>query len=52
MINFNDLRVVRFGACYSVIQDVVSRFYGIRFPDDPGREVLFSGHVPYTGNVD
>ncbi len=48
MINFNDLRVLRFGACYSVIQDVVSRFYGIRFPDDPGREVLFSGHVPHT----
>lgn len=52
MIDFNELRVLRFGACYSVIQDVVSRFYGIRFPNDPGREVLFSGHVPHTRNVD
>lgn len=52
MINFKDLRVLRFGACYSVIQDVVSRYYGIRFPDDLGREVLFSGHVLHTGNVD
>ncbi|KAJ5453465.1 uncharacterized protein N7458_004421 [Penicillium daleae] len=46
MIDFNNLRVLRFGACYSVIQDVLSRFYGVHLPDDPGREVLFSGHLP------
>lgn len=48
MIDFNDLRVLRFGACYNVIQDAVSRFYGIRFPDDPSRETLPSSHVPHT----
>lgn len=45
MINFNELRVLRFGACYEVIQDVFSRFYGLSLPDDPGRDVLFSGHL-------
>lgn len=41
MINFDDLRVLRFGACYSVIQDVFSRFYGIHLPDDPGETFCF-----------
>ncbi|KAJ5371520.1 uncharacterized protein N7496_007612 [Penicillium cataractarum] len=51
MINFNDLRVLRFGACYHVIQDVFSRFYGIHLPDDPGRDILFSGHLANSNNV-
>lgn len=51
MINFNDLRVLRFGACYEVIQDVFSRFYGIHLPDDPGRDVLFSGHLTHSRDV-
>lgn len=46
MIDFNKLRVLRFGACYHVIQDVFSRFYSICLPTDPGRDVLFSGHLP------
>lgn len=45
MINFNELRVLRFGACYEVIQDVFSRFCGLSLPNDPGRDVLFSGHL-------
>lgn len=52
MINFNDLRVLRFGSCYDVIQDVFSRFYGIYLPDDPGRDILFSGHLAHSSNVD
>lgn len=45
MINFDELRVLRFGACYPVIQDVFSRFYGISLPNDPGRDISFSGHL-------
>ncbi|KAF3385639.1 hypothetical protein F1880_003148 [Penicillium rolfsii] len=45
MINFNELRVLRFGACYEVIQDVFMRFYGLALPSDPGRDILFSGHL-------
>lgn len=45
MINFNELRVLQFEACYEVIQDVFSRFYGLSLPNDPGRDVLFSGHL-------
>lgn len=45
------VRVVRFGACYDVIRDVLRRFYGVELPEDPGREVLFSGHLSREGNV-
>jgi hypothetical protein len=45
MINFDELRVLRFGDCYEVIQDVFSRFYGLSLPNDPGRDILFSGHL-------
>jgi hypothetical protein len=45
MINFDELRVLRFGACYEVIQDVFSRFYGLSLPNDPGQDILFSGHL-------
>lgn len=45
MINFKELELMRFGACYDVIQDVFKRFYGIEFPDDPGQKVTFSGHL-------
>ncbi|PWY88850.1 hypothetical protein BO94DRAFT_534744 [Aspergillus sclerotioniger CBS 115572] len=45
IINFRDMKLVRYGACYDVIQDVLKKFYGIEFPEDPGREELFSGHV-------
>lgn len=45
MIDFRSVELVRFGACYDVIKDVLHRFYGIQFPDDPGRDRLFSGHL-------
>lgn len=50
MINFKDVSLIRFGACYDTIKDVMKRFYGIEFPDDPGRETLFSGHVSEQAN--
>lgn len=46
MIDFGDLRLLRYGACYDVVQDAFWRFYGISLPDDPGRHALFSGHLP------
>lgn len=46
MIDFSDLRLLRYGACYDVVQDVFKRFYNIDLLDDPGRESLFSGHLP------
>ena len=45
MIDFRNVEMMRFGACYDVIQDVLKRFYDIRLPDDPGRESNFSGHL-------
>jgi len=36
--------VVRFGVGYDVIQDHVKRFWGIEFPNDPGKKELPSGH--------
>ncbi|OJJ37936.1 hypothetical protein ASPWEDRAFT_50922 [Aspergillus wentii DTO 134E9] len=46
MFDFKHMKLLRFGACYEVIQDVFQRFYGISLPDDPGRKELFSGHLP------
>ncbi|PYH69087.1 uncharacterized protein BO88DRAFT_41791 [Aspergillus vadensis CBS 113365] len=45
IINFRDMKLVRYGACYDVIQDVLKKFYGVELPEDPGKEELFSGHV-------
>jgi tRNA A37 threonylcarbamoyladenosine synthetase subunit TsaC/SUA5/YrdC len=44
MIDFRTLEVLRFGCCYNMIKDVFERYYGITMPEDPGREVNFSGH--------
>ncbi|OJJ88224.1 uncharacterized protein ASPGLDRAFT_41743 [Aspergillus glaucus CBS 516.65] len=51
MFDFKNMRLMRFGACFDVIQDAFWRFYGIRLPDDPGREMLFSGHLDANANV-
>ncbi|CAG8021077.1 unnamed protein product [Penicillium nalgiovense] len=40
MINFGTMKVVRYGACYDVVQDALCRFYGIKLPDDPGISTL------------
>jgi hypothetical protein len=45
MIDFKNLRLLRYGAGYDVIKDAMKRFYEIDFPEDPGKDVLFSGHA-------
>ncbi|KAJ5357071.1 hypothetical protein N7517_011680 [Penicillium concentricum] len=45
MINFRTMKVVRYGACYDVVQDALWRFYGIKLPDDPGLSTLSSGET-------
>ncbi|CAP78999.1 hypothetical protein E8E15_004144 [Penicillium rubens] len=42
MIDFRTIKVVRYGACYDVIQDALRRFYGIELPDDPATSILQS----------
>jgi tRNA A37 threonylcarbamoyladenosine synthetase subunit TsaC/SUA5/YrdC len=44
LIDFRTLELMRYGACFDVIQDVFKRWYGIVLPDDPGMAVNFSGH--------
>lgn len=44
MIDFRKPALLRFGACYDVVRDVLKRFYEVDFPDDPGKNALFSGH--------
>lgn len=48
MIDFRKVELLRFGACYDVIQDIFRRYYGIELPDDPGKDSLFSGHLRET----
>lgn len=45
MIDFRTMKLLRYGASFDVLQDVMRKFYGIEFPDDPGRDTLFSGHI-------
>lgn len=52
MIDFQSMRLLRHGACYDVIQDAAWRFYGIKWPDDPGKRLLFSGHTATTSSTD
>jgi tRNA A37 threonylcarbamoyladenosine synthetase subunit TsaC/SUA5/YrdC len=44
MINFKNMELIRFGACYDVVRYTMQRYYGIEYPEDPGKEALFSGH--------
>lgn len=50
MIDFRGPSLVRFGACYDTIRDVMKRFWDIDFPEDPGKDVLFSGHATEAQN--
>lgn len=52
MIDFRGVRPLRYGACYDTIQDAMQRFYGIQWPDDPGKDLLFSGHLSKTRSTD
>jgi tRNA A37 threonylcarbamoyladenosine synthetase subunit TsaC/SUA5/YrdC len=45
MIDFTTMEVVRIGACYEVIADVLARQFGVQLPPDPGLEALPSGHL-------
>ncbi|KAJ5611377.1 hypothetical protein N7510_008096 [Penicillium lagena] len=47
MIDFQNMRLLRYGACYDVVQDALWRFYSIRLSCDPGGGVLFSGHLEF-----
>lgn len=45
MIDFRTMEVVRIGACYEVIADVLKRRFDVDLPADPGLEALPSGHL-------
>ncbi len=45
LINFEDLTVIRAGAYYDVISDVLRRHFGVVLPPDPGREKSPHGHM-------
>jgi tRNA A37 threonylcarbamoyladenosine synthetase subunit TsaC/SUA5/YrdC len=44
LISFGTMEVVRIGACYELISDVLKRHFGVELPPDPGTDVLPSGH--------
>jgi tRNA A37 threonylcarbamoyladenosine synthetase subunit TsaC/SUA5/YrdC len=44
MIDFSSMEVVRMGACYELISDVLANRFGIDLPVDPGWDALPSGH--------
>ena len=39
------VEVLRIGACYELIADVLNRYFGIDVPADPGHAALPSGHL-------
>ncbi|CAM3951021.1 YrdC-like domain-containing protein [Bordetella tumbae] len=45
VINFNTLEVIRIGAYYELISDVLKRSFGVELPPDPGIHALPSGHL-------
>ncbi|CAI7665922.1 unnamed protein product [Penicillium glandicola] len=45
IIDFRTIKVIRYGACYDVVQDALWRFYGIKLPDDPGTSTPSSGQT-------
>jgi tRNA A37 threonylcarbamoyladenosine synthetase subunit TsaC/SUA5/YrdC len=45
IINFATMQVIRIGACYELICDVLKRRFGVELPPDPGFEALPSGHI-------
>lgn len=45
LINFSTMEVIRFGACYDLIADVLRRWFRVELPKDPGMAALPSGHV-------
>jgi tRNA A37 threonylcarbamoyladenosine synthetase subunit TsaC/SUA5/YrdC len=46
ILNFSrGVEVMRIGACYELIADVLKRYFDIDVPADPGRDALPSGHL-------
>ncbi len=45
LINFEDMSVIRVGAYYEIISDVLLRHFGVVLPPDPGREKSPHGHL-------
>jgi tRNA A37 threonylcarbamoyladenosine synthetase subunit TsaC/SUA5/YrdC len=45
MINFVSMSVIRIGACYELISDILQRYFAFECPPDPGRDVLPHGHL-------
>ena len=45
VINFSTMQVVRIGAYYELISDVLKRSFGVELPPDPGIDALPSGHL-------
>ena len=45
LINFDTLQVVRMGACYELISEILKRWFDVELPQDPGYEALPSGHL-------
>lgn len=45
IINFNTMQVIRMGAHYEMISEVLRRWFDVELPEDPGLEALPSGHV-------
>ena len=43
LINFETMQIIRTGACYEIIADILQRRFGIEVPQDPGFDVLPSG---------
>jgi tRNA A37 threonylcarbamoyladenosine synthetase subunit TsaC/SUA5/YrdC len=44
-INFETMEVMRVGACYDLISDIVKRHFNWELPPDPGRSVSRNGHL-------
>lgn len=45
LINFENMQVVRIGACYELISAVLKRWFAVDLPADPGFDALPSGHL-------
>lgn len=45
LIDFTKMEVVRVGACYELISDIMLRYFDVRLPADPGLDALPSGHL-------
>lgn len=45
IINFNTMQVIRIGAYYEMISEVLKRWFDVVLPPDPGLDALPSGHI-------